>query len=169
VTSVNLQDANFPTQVQASVQDAIKAREDQERLALEAQSYANDIVPRARGSAARQLQDAEAYQARVVNDAQGEAARFESILAEYEKAPEVTRQRLYLETVEGVYGSANKVLLDSEGSGNLLYLPIDQLMRQQSGVVLREMSPTDSGPGGTGSSESSRRAAEDRRARGDRR
>lgn len=169
VTSVNLQDANFPTQVQASVQDAIKAREDQERLALEAQSYRNDIVPRARGNAARQLQDAEAYLSRVVNDAQGEAARFEAVLVEYQKAPEVTRQRLYLETIEGVYGSANKILLDAEGSGNLLYLPMDQLLRRQNNVVLREMSPTDSGPGGTGTSESSRRAAEDRRARGERR
>lgn len=168
VTSVNLQDANFPTQVQASVQDAIKAREDQERLALEAQSYARDIVPRARGNAARQLQDAEAYQSRVVNDALGEAARFESVLTEYQKAPEVTRQRLYLEAVEGVYGSTNKILLDAEGSGNLLYLPMDQLMRRQNNTVLREMSPTDSGPSGTGTSESSRRAAEDRRARGDR-
>ncbi len=128
VTSVNLQDANFPTQVQAAVQDAIKAREDRDRLALEAQSYANDILPRARGNAARQVQDAEAYRARVVNDAQGEAARFEALLTEYEQAPVVTRERLYLETMEQVLGSTNKVLLDAEGSGNLLYLPIDKLV-----------------------------------------
>ncbi len=123
VTSVNLQDTNFPTQVQAAVQDAIKAREDRDRLALEAQKYANDILPRARGNAARQIQDAEAYRARVVNDAQGEANRFEALLGEYQKAPEVIRQRLYLETMESVMGSTNKVLLDTEGSGNLLRRP----------------------------------------------
>jgi len=145
VTSVNLQDANFPTQVQAAVQDAIKAREDRDRLALEAQSYANDILPRARGNAARQIQDAEAYQARVVNDAQGEAARFEALLKEYEDAPTVVRERLYLETMEQVLGSTNKVLLDAEGSGNLLYLPIDKLTGS-GGSVLRDMSspPTSS-------------------------
>lgn len=138
VTSVNLQDANFPTQVQAAVQDAIKAREDRDRLALEAQKYANDILPRARGNAARQIQDAEAYRARVVNDAQGEANRFEALLNEYEKAPDVIRQRLYLETMESVMGSTNKVLLDTEGSGNLLYLPLDQLTGSP-GSALREM------------------------------
>jgi membrane protease subunit HflK len=93
--------------VQASVQDAIKAREDKDRLALEAQSYANDIVPRARGNAARQIQDAEAYRERVIADAQGEAARFLALLTEYQKAPVVTRQRLYLETIEAVFGSSS--------------------------------------------------------------
>ncbi len=135
VTSVNLLDANFPAQVQASVQDAIKAREDGVRLGLEAESYANDILPRARGNAIRQVQDAEAYRSRVIADAEGEAARFESLLAEYQKAPEVTRQRLYLETVEQVYGNANKVMLDADGSGNLLYLPVDELMKRQSGGI----------------------------------
>ncbi|MGI9264379.1 MAG: FtsH protease activity modulator HflK [Gammaproteobacteria bacterium] len=133
VTSVNLLDANFPAQVQASVQDAIKAREDGVRLGLEAESYANDILPRARGNAIRQVQDAEAYRSRVTADAEGEAARFVSLLTEYTKAPEVTRQRLYLETVESVFGSTNKVLIDSEGSGNLLYLPIEELMKRQTG------------------------------------
>jgi membrane protease subunit HflK len=131
VTSVNLLDSNFPAQVQASVQDAIKAREDGVRLGLEAESYANDILPRARGNAIRQIQDAEAYRSRVTADAEGEAARFVSLLTEYQKAPEVTRQRLYLETIESIYGSANKVMIDSEGSGNLLYLPIEELMRRQ--------------------------------------
>jgi len=130
VTKVNLRDVNFPSQVDAAVQDAIKSREDKERLAFEAESYANDIVPRARGAAVRRLQDAEAYRDRVVADAQGEAARFTALLNEYEKAPEVTRERLYIDAVEYVYRNSNKVLLDAEGSGNLLYLPVDQLMKQ---------------------------------------
>ena len=171
VTSVNLQDANFPPQVQASVEDVIKAREDKERLALEAQSYANDIVPRARGNAARQVLDAEAYTARVVADARGESARFEALLDEYLKAPEVTRERLYLETVESVYGSTNKVLIDADGSGNLLYLPMNELLKGQRSKVTRDPVAIDTGPGsgGGGSDAQRQRAGEDARARGDRR
>jgi membrane protease subunit HflK len=130
VTKVNLRDVNFPSQVDAAVQDAIKSREDKERLAFEAESYANDIVPRARGAAVRRLQDAEAYRDRVVADSEGEAARFSALLNEYEKAPEVTRERLYIDAIEYVYRNSNKVLLDAKGSGNLLYLPIDKLMKQ---------------------------------------
>lgn len=130
VTKVNLRDVNFPSQVDAAVQDAIKSREDKERLAFEAESYANDIVPRARGAAVRRLQDAEAYRDRVVADSEGEAARFSARLNEYEKAPEVTRERLYIDAVEYVYSNSNKVLLDAKGSGSLLYLPIDQLMKK---------------------------------------
>jgi len=135
VTKVNLRDVNFPSQVDAAVQDAIKSREDKERLAFEAESYANDIVPRARGAAVRRLQDAEAYRDRVVADAEGEAARFSALLNEYEKAPEVTRERLYIDAVEYVYRNSNKVLLDAKGSGNLLYLPIDKLMKQGAGSL----------------------------------
>lgn len=169
VTSVNLQDANFPTQVQAAVQDAIKAREDRDRLALEAQSYANDIVPRARGNAARQIQDAEAYRARVLNDAKGEAARFEALLTEYKKAPGVIRQRLYLETMENVLGSTNKVLLDTEGTGNLLYVPLDQLTRS-AGSVIREMSDPSASTAERQSSgdKPDRRSRDDLRSRGGR-
>lgn len=130
VTKVNLQDVNFPSQVEAAVQDAIKAREDKERLKFEADSYANDILPKARGDAVRQVQDAEAYKDRVIADAQGEASRFTALLKEYEKAPGVTRDRLYIDAIESVYGNSNKVLLDAEGSGNLLYLPVDKLMQQ---------------------------------------
>jgi membrane protease subunit HflK len=141
VTKVNLQDTNFPSQVEAAVQDAIKAREDKERLAFEAQTYANDIVPKARGEAARRLQDSEAYRARVVADAEGESARFEKLLVEYTAAPEVTRERLYIDAMEQVYSQANKILLDAEGSGNLLYLPMDKLLEQRMGTQ----------PGGSGS------------------
>jgi len=128
VTKVNLRDVNFPSQVEQAVQDAIKAREDKERLKFEAESYANDILPRARGNAVRRVQDAEAYKERVIANAQGEAARFTALLTEYEKAPEVTRERLYIDAIEYVYSNSNKVLLDAEGSGNLLYLPVDKLM-----------------------------------------
>lgn len=127
VYEVNMQEANFPREVEISVQDAIKAREDRERAILEAEAYSNDVLPRARGAAARQLQNAEAYRARAIADAEGEADRFVSILGAYRRAPGVTRERLYLETLEQVLGSSTKVLVDTEGSNNVLYLPLDQL------------------------------------------
>ena len=132
VYEVNLQDANFPADVEASVQDAIRAREDRERMSLEAQSYSNDVLPRARGAAARELQGAEGYRARVIADAEGEASRFVQILRAYERAPEVTRQRMYLETLEQVMANSTKVLLDSEGSSNLIYLPLDRLVERRT-------------------------------------
>lgn len=131
VSSVNLEDANFPSQVEAAVQDAIKAREDRERLALEAEAYANDVVPRARGNAARLIQSAEAYREQVIAEADGESDRFLALLSEYQRAPEVTRQRLYYETIEQVLGSTPKVILDVQGSGALMYLPIDELLKRQ--------------------------------------
>jgi membrane protease subunit HflK len=130
VTSINLNVVDYPKSVQAAVDDTQKARNDKERYELEARTYANDIIPRARGAAQRVLQDAEAYRDRLIADAQGEAARFESLLVEYQKAPRVTRDRLYIDAIEDVYSRSNKVLIDTEGSGSLLYLPIDQLMRQ---------------------------------------
>ncbi|MDH3510164.1 MAG: FtsH protease activity modulator HflK [Gammaproteobacteria bacterium] len=133
VSVVNLQDTNFPSQVEAAVQDAIKAREDKERLAFEAQSYSNDILPKARGESVRRNQDAEAYKAQVIADAEGEASRFEQLLTEYEKAPDVTRDRLYLEAMEEVYASSSKVLLDAAGSGNMIYLPVDKLLEGRGG------------------------------------
>ena len=164
VTKVNLQDANFPLQVEDAVQDAIKAREDKERLAFEAEAYANDVVPRARGDAARMIQEAEAYKQRVIADSEGEAARFEKLLVEYQKAPKVTRERLYIEAIETVYGNSNKVLLDSEASGNLMYLPIDKLIEHGR----REEEKTNSG--GTPLSQSSQnqtgRTSESPRLRG---
>jgi len=130
VTSISLETVNYPSAVQDAVDDAQKARNDSERYVLEADAYARDIVPKARGDAARMIQDAEAYRERVIADAEGEASRFEALLTEYQKAPEVTRERLYIDAIEDVYGRSNKVFLDSSGSGNLLYLPVDQLMRQ---------------------------------------
>ena len=132
VTSVNLQGVAVPEQVATAQRDAIKAREDKERLALEAQAYANDILPKARGSAARQLEDAQAYRARITADAEGEAERFSKLLAAYERAPGVTRQRLYFETLEQVLGNTNKVLVDTKGAGNMMYLPLDKLMERRT-------------------------------------
>jgi len=145
VTSISLETVNYPQAVQAAVDDAQKARNDSERFGLEADAYANDVVPRARGDAVRVLEDARGYRDRVIADAQGEAARFESLLTEYKKAPRVTRDRLYIEAIEEVYANSSKVLVDSESSGNLMYLPLDQLMNQT---------------GRTGSSGESNRAAD---------
>jgi len=130
VTSISLETVNYPQAVQAAVDDAQKARNDSERYSLEADAYARDIIPRARGDAARILQDARGYHDRVIADADGESARFEALLIEYQKAPRVTRERLYIDAIEDVYGRSNKVFLDSEGSGNLLYLPIDRMINQ---------------------------------------
>jgi membrane protease subunit HflK len=130
VTSVNLTDVKVPEAVATSQQDAIKAREDRERLALEAQAYANDILPKARGNAARQVQDAEAYRAQKVDYATGDARRFEQLAQEYERAPAITRQRLYLETIEQVYSGAKKVIVDAPGTNNMLYVPLDKLIEQ---------------------------------------
>jgi membrane protease subunit HflK len=140
VTAINLENVNYPDSVQDSVDDAQKARNDSERYQLEADAYARDIVPKARGDAARILEDAQAYRDRVIADAEGEAARFEALLTEYQKAPRVTRERLYIDAIEEVYGRSNKVFIDSKGSGNLLYLPIDKML-EQSG---RPMVTTDS-------------------------
>lgn len=128
VTSISLENLDYPREVQEAVDDTQRARNDSDRYVLEADKYAQDLIPRAQGRAARVIQDAEAYRDRVIADAEGEASRFTALLVEYQKAPRVTRDRLYIEAVEEVYGNANKVILDSEGSGNLLYLPIDKLV-----------------------------------------
>lgn len=166
VTKVNLQDANFPSQVEAAVQDAIKAREDRERLSFEAQAYANDVVPKARGEAVRRQQDAEAYRARVVADAQGEASRFEQLLTEYRRAPDVTRQRLYLEAMEEVYARSTKVFIEGGGGsdgGKMIYLPVDKLIEQRDAAAGRSATPSASpAPAPSGSTSSDRT---DRRTR----
>ena len=129
VTSINLEKVDYPPSVQEAVDDTQKALNDARRYQLEAQTFANDIVPRARGAAQRILQDAEAYRDKSIADAEGQAQRFLALLAEYQRAPRVTRDRLYIEAIEEVYANSNKVIIDSEGDGNLLYLPLDQLIR----------------------------------------
>jgi membrane protease subunit HflK len=128
VTSVNMQPAKPPEPVKEAFDDAIKAREDKERLENQAEAYANEILPQARGEAARAVADAKAYRDRVIAEAEGQTSRFTAVLTEYAKAPEVTRERLYLETLENVLGANNTVLLDVPGGDSLMYLPLDQLM-----------------------------------------
>jgi modulator of FtsH protease HflK len=128
VTSISLETVNYPSSVQEAVDDAQKARNDSERYELEADKYARDVVPKARGDAARIIEAAKAYHDRVIADAEGEAARFEALLTEYQKAPRVTRERLYIDALEDVYGRSNKVFIDTKNSGNLLYLPIDKIL-----------------------------------------
>ena len=128
VTTVNMQSAQPPEEVQEAFADAVRAREDEERVKNEARAFAADILPKARGEANAVLERAEAYKQRVTSIATGESARFTSVLAEYQKAPEVTRQRLYLDTVEAVMTNSSKVLVDVEGSNNLLYFPLDKLI-----------------------------------------
>jgi membrane protease subunit HflK len=139
VTSVNIQDANPPEAVKDAFDDANKAREDKVRQENQAQAYSNDVVPRARGGAARQVEDAKAYQARVIAEAEGESQRFVAVLNEYEKAPEVTRQRLYIETVEDVLGNTNKVLLDVDSGNSLMYLPLDKMIQSSPEVNIPSM------------------------------
>ncbi|PKM37522.1 MAG: FtsH protease activity modulator HflK [Gammaproteobacteria bacterium HGW-Gammaproteobacteria-10] len=130
ITSVNLQDAQPPEQVQGAFEDAIKAREDQQRLINEAEAYSNDVIPKARGAAARKLQEAEGYKQQVIARAEGEASRFLALLGEYKKAPEVTRKRLYIESVQSVLTHSNTVFLDVKSGNNLMYLPLDKIIKQ---------------------------------------
>lgn len=129
VTEVNLQNAQPPQRVQGAFADAIKAREDQQRLKNEAEAYANDRLPRARGQAAREIAEATAYRDRLVAEAEGDAARFNSLLTEYKKAPAITRERLYLDAINDVMSNSSKIMLDVDQSNPLLYLPLDQLTK----------------------------------------
>jgi modulator of FtsH protease HflK len=130
VLKVTMQNAQPPEQVQASFDDAVKAGQDRERQKNEGQAYANDVVPKAQGMASRLLAEANGYQQRVVADAQGDVARFNQILPEYQKAPAVTRERMYLDTMQQVLENSSKVVVDTKGSGNMLYLPLDKLMEK---------------------------------------
>ena len=132
VSTVNLQNAQPPEQVQGSFDDAVRAKQDKERLKNEGEAYANDILPRARGLAARLLEEASGHKQRVLANAQGDASRFSAVVAEYEKAPQVTRERMYIETIQQVMQNTSKVLVDQKGGQNLLYLPLDKIM-QMSG------------------------------------
>ena len=134
VLIVNIEDSSPPNQVQEAFDDVIKAREDEVRARNEAETYANGLVPEARGQAQRMLQDAEAYKEQVISEAQGDAARFSLLLAEYQKAPDVTRNRLYLESIQGVMSNSTKVMVDVEGGNNILYLPLDKIAQSARGV-----------------------------------
>jgi len=132
ITTVNLLGIQAPEQVQAAFEDVVRAGQDRERFKNEGQAYANDVVPKARGIAARLIEESNGYRQSVTATAQGDAARFTQILAEYEKAPAVTRERIYLDTIQQVLASTSKVIVDQKSSSNLLYLPIDRLMQMTS-------------------------------------
>jgi membrane protease subunit HflK len=130
VVNVNLTDVQVPDAVQQAQRDSVKAKADRDRVVLEAQAYANGVLPQAEGLAARQVQEAEAFKAQIVQQATGDASRFSQVLLAYEKAPAVTRERMYIEAVEGVLRGSRKVIIDSKGSGNgnMFYLPLDKLV-----------------------------------------
>ena len=131
ISSVEMQPAKPPEEVKAAFDDAIKAREDEQRLVNEAEAYRNDIIPKARGAAARLREESNGYKARVIAKSEGEASRFEQLLIEYKRAPGVTRERLYLDAIESVFSSTNKVLIDNENGNSLMYLPIDRLINKE--------------------------------------
>ena len=130
VTSVTMQNVQPPEQVQAAFDDAVKASQDRERQKNEAQAYANDVIPRANGTAARLIQEAQGYKARVEAQAQGDAARFDAVQTAYAAAPAVTRERLYLDTMQQIYSRSSKVLIDAKGNNSMIYLPLDKLLSQ---------------------------------------
>jgi membrane protease subunit HflK len=139
VSKVTVDESKPPTPVQAAFDDVIKAREDEERVKNEAQAYANGIVPEARGGAQRQIEEASAYREEVIANAEGQAERFSKLLAEYRKAPEVTRERLYLDALQVVFTNTNKVMVDVEGGNNVMYLPLDKMTSSGGGGAVRDI------------------------------
>jgi membrane protease subunit HflK len=132
ISKVTMQNAQPPEQVQAAFDDAVKAGQDRERQKNEGQAYANDVIPKAKGNAARLMEEAEGYKQRVIASSEGDASRFKQVLVEYNKAPGVTRDRLYLDMMQQVFSNTSKILVDQKSGSNLLYLPLDKLI-QMSG------------------------------------
>lgn len=167
VVNINVQNVQVPEQVQAAFNDAFKAGADRDRLKNEGQAYASDVIPKAQGTSARLRAEAEGYRSRVVSQAEGDAERFRSVLTEYQKAPGVTRDRLYLDTMQQVYSNVSKVMVDSRNGSNLLYLPLDKLM-QQAGLPVAPAAgaaPPDSTLGSTGTSDARSRDSQRSRER----
>ena len=158
IVNVNVQNVQVPEQVQAAFNDAVKAGADRDRFKNEGQAYASDVIPKARGTAARLREEADGYSQRVVAQADGDAQRFRSVLSEYQKAPGVTRDRLYIDTMQQVYSNVSKVMVDSRNGSNLLYLPLDKLIQQATPAPANNTAvpqatpsaalPTDTGPAG---------------------
>jgi len=140
ISKVTMQNAQPPEQVQAAFDDAVKAGQDRERQKNEGQAYANDVVPKAKGMAARLTQEAEGYRQRVIEQSEGDASRFRQIVAEYNKAPQVTRDRLYIEAMQQIMSNTTKVLIDQKGGNSLIYLPLDKIM-QMTGTGPGEAAP----------------------------
>lgn len=143
IVGINLQEGKPPAAVKDAFDDVVKAKEDQERFKNQAQAYSNGIIPEARGKAQRTIEEANAYRDQVIAKAEGESERFNKLLVEYQKAPEVTRERLYLDAIEAVMGNSSKVLIDVEGGNNMMYLPLDKLTEQQGRRSSREVSDND--------------------------
>jgi membrane protease subunit HflK len=150
VSKVNVQNAQPPEQVQAAFDDAVKAKQDQERQKNEGQAYYNDVVPRARGAAQRLIEEANGYRARVVANAEGETARFRSVLVEYARAPQITRERMYIETLQQILTVSSKVIVDAKSNGNMLFLPLDRIMSMtgagDGSTVVKPMTPDSTPP-----------------------
>jgi len=150
VANINVQNVQVPEQVQAAFNDAVKAGADRDRLKNEGQAYASDVIPKARGTAARLLEEAEGYRSRVVAQAEGDSQRFKSVLTEYRKAPAVTRDRLYIETMQQVYQNVSKVMIDNKANSSLLYLPLDRILQQtvqgNPGSIAPPMNPNAGAP-----------------------
>jgi membrane protease subunit HflK len=146
IVNLTIQNVQPPEEVQAAFSDAIKAAQDAEKTKNEGQAYANDVIPRARGSAFRLIEEAEGYKEKVIATAQGDSERFKKLVTEYQNAPAVTRQRLYLESMQEVFSNVSKVMIESKSGGNLLYLPLDKLLQRSSG------SPSNSSTIGSNSS-----------------
>jgi membrane protease subunit HflK len=144
VVNVNVQNVQVPEQVQAAFNDAFRAGADRDRLKNEGQAYASDVIPKAQGTASRLRAEAEAYAARVVAQAEGDGQRFRSVLAEYQKAPAVTRDRLYIDTMQQVYSNVSKVLIDSRNNASLLNLPLDRLLQQAGSAQPAAAAPASS-------------------------
>ena len=138
ISTVTMQNAQPPQPVQASFDDAVRAKQNSEQLKNDGEAYANDILPKARGSAARLLEEAEGYKQSVAANAQGDASRFSQILTEYEKAPGVTRERIYLDVMQQIMQNTSKVLVDQKGGQNMLYIPLDKIMQMQTQSTLPE-------------------------------
>ena len=169
VVGVNMQQGGVrpPEQVQASFDDVLKAGQERERAKNEAEAYANDVVPRARGTAARLSEEAQGYKARIVAQATGDAQRFRSVLTEYQKAPQVTRERMYVDAMQEIYSNVTKVLVDTKSGSNLLYLPLDKLMQQstQDATGGATPPPASSAPTGTPAPSVDSRARDAERSR----
>lgn len=146
IANITMQGVQPPEQVQAAFDDAVKAGQDKERQKNEGQAYANDVIPKARGEASRTLQEAEGYKSRIVANAEGNASRFKQVLSEYQKAPAVTRDRMYLETMQQIFTSTSKVLMDTKQSNNMIYLPIEKMISQEANsvkpAVVQPVTPT---------------------------
>jgi membrane protease subunit HflK len=150
VANINVQNVQVPEQVQAAFNDAVKAGADRDRLKNEGQAYASDVIPKARGTAARLLEEAEGYRSRVTAQAEGDSQRFRSVLGEYKKAPAVTRDRMYIETMQQVYQNVSKVMIDSKANSSMLYLPLDRILQQSvqgnPGSVVSPINPNAGAP-----------------------